>query len=352
MRTWMVQNLARLHHNPMNSETQHQHREEITMAISKTERINLLEQRLTTVQHDEDRRRHIEERLTDLRLTVPERIQVFQHRLVQTTDDVRLRIRLEQLQQRHAAQVLRRQQIRTNDMEGLEIVNVDAATRQKLTGRQENLQAGLEMSLDERIEKVKAKLAVTNLSNRDALEARLAMIETKKALGDRPKALPSRVKWMEARLEQNPDQPKLQARLERLQTKLGVDPAAVDGANAVPAASSSSPDHRLIHLDARIRLIEQRLVDPKCQNQHNASLVTKLRHLHSTKDKLLFGKWRCDRKISKTDPTEDRAASSLDRRMDYLRHNRGHHETAAEVAAFTTSTEKVIVEQVRDMKLA
>jgi hypothetical protein len=209
------------------------------------------------------------------------------------------------------------------------------------------------LSLEERIEKVKAKLAVAHLSNRDALEARLADIETQTALGDRPKALPARVKWMEARLEQNPDQPKLQARLERLQTKLGVNPAAVDREDAVPVASSSA-DHRLIHLDARIRLIEQRLVDPNnCpKNQHNASLVTKLRNLHSTKEKLLFGKWRRTYK-SKTEPTEDRSVSSLDRRMDYLHHNnRGHHETAAEVAAFTTSTEKVIVEQVRDMKLA
>jgi hypothetical protein len=325
------------------------------MAISKTERINLLEQRLATVQHDEDRRRHIEGRLADLRLTVPERLQVFQHRLVQTPDDVRLRVRLEQLQQRHAAQVLRKQQMRMNDTAGLEIVNVNAATRQNLTGRQDNLQARLEMSLDERIEKVKAKLAVANLSNRDALEARLAVIETQKALGDRPKALPARVKWMEARLEQNPDQPKLQARLERLQSKLGVNQAAIEREDAVlVASSSSSPDHRLIHLDARIRLIEQRLVDPNCQNQH-ASLVTKLRHLHSMKEKLLVGKWRRDRKSkTKTEPAEDRSAS-LDRRMDYLRHNnRGHHETAAAPAevAFPTSMEKVIVEQVRDMKLS
>jgi hypothetical protein len=100
------------------------------MAISKTERINLLEQRLATVQNDEDRRRHVEKRLADLRLTVPERIQVFQRRLVQTPDNVRLRIRLEQLQQRHAAQVLRQQQMRAKDMAGLKNVKVDAATRQ------------------------------------------------------------------------------------------------------------------------------------------------------------------------------------------------------------------------------
>jgi hypothetical protein len=371
----------------------------------RNDRLAMLEQRLSTVT-SEDRRRHIEERLTNhLRSTTvvagakknktttaasllsDNRIAVFEDRLARL-DHLRQRqasrhgLRKEKRQMSHEKRCFAIPQegccLAADDPKNA----VDAVTRKKVEkARQKNLQAHMVKSLTGRIQKLQAKLALDDNPHREDLEARLAKLRDQKKSNhqhDRsPHHLAARIKWMEHRVEQNPNHPELRARLDHLLTKVPM--GVVVQMTTTATTKGSTRNHRLDRLEARIRVQEKRLKNSPDGQNNRVELELKLSKQYDLKEKLMRRQLqqeqldhhrqpppcrrrekpavlllqrirKLERLLNSLDNAEERLA--LEDRLDRLRHNLGRHDAAGPASANDEGEDTMeIVEQVKNMKL-